>query len=144
MGTTWVTYTCQFMTNKSSPDTERDDWRGMTPCDRGLTTPMVDDVFALLADWRRRAVCRYFTTTGTSSAHVDTLAAAVARRKTTGNVSPSETCEDEIRDALVDVHLPRLDEAGVLDFDDRSDSVRYWGHATVEKWAEHADAVEQR
>ena len=102
---------------------------------------MVDDVFALLADWRRRAVCRYFVTTGSQSAHVETLAAAVARRVSCDDIDPSETREEAIRDALVEEHLPRLDRAGVLDFDERSESVCYWGNPTLEKWAEHADAV---
>jgi len=88
---------------------------------------MIDDVFGLLADWRRRTVCRYFVTTGSNSAHVDTLAAAVARRVSDDEIEPSETCEQAIREALVHDHLPRLDEAGVLDFDARSESVCYWG-----------------
>ncbi len=132
------------MTNQPPPDPENDDWRGMTPCDRGLTAPMVDDVFALLADWRRRTVCRYFVTTGSNSAHVDTLAAAVAGRAAREDVDSTETSEAAVRTALVEEHLPRLDEAGVLDFDERSGSVHYWGQPTVEKWAEHAAAVTDR
>ena len=132
------------MTHQSSPGPESDGWRGMTPRDRGLSTPMVDDVFALLADWRRRGVCRYFVTTGSSSAHVETLAAGVARRAAGGGLDPSETCEEAVRTALVDEHLPRLDEAGVLDFDERSESVRYWGLPAMEKWVEHAAAVSER
>lgn len=131
------------MSNQSPSGPESENWRGMTPCDRGLTAPMVDDVFALLADWRRRTVCRYFVSTGSNSAHVETLAAALARRAS-DDVDASETTERAIRDALVEEHLPRLDEAGVLDFDERSESVCYWGHATLEKWAEHADAVTKR
>ena len=129
------------MTHQSPPGPESDEWRGMTPCDRGLTAPMVDDVFALLADWRRRAVCRYFVSTRSNSTCVETLAAAVARRVTCDDVDPSETSEEAVRTALVEEHLPRLDDAGVLDFDARSESVHYWGHPTLEKWAEHADAV---
>ena len=132
------------MTNQSPSGPESEDWRGMTPCDRGLTAPMVDDVFALLADWRRRTVCRYFVTTGSNSAHVETLAAAVARRVSCDDIDPSETREKAIQEALVEEHLPRLDRAGVLDFDERSESVCYWGHPTLEKWAEHADAVTDR
>ena len=144
MVTTWVYYECQSMTNQSTPGPESDDWRGMRPCDRGLSTPMVDDVFALLADWRRRAVCRYFVTTGSESAHVETLAAAVARRAPRCDLDRAETCEEAVQESLVEDHLPRLDEAGVLDYDVRSESVRYWGHPTLEKWAEHADAVAKR
>lgn len=131
------------MPNQYPPGPERDDWRGMTPCDRGLTTPMVDDVFALLADWRRRELCRYFATTGSDSAQVEALAAAVARR-VGDHVDSAESREAAIEEALVEDHLPRLDQAGVLDFDARSGSVCYWGHPTLEKWADHADVVTDR
>lgn len=126
------------MTNRSKPDPESEEWRGMTPQDRGLSAPMVDEVFELLADWRRRAVCRYFVTTGSSSAHVDT----VARRIDGDDVEGAEI--GAVRTELVEEHLPRLDEAGVVDFDPRTDFVKYWGHSTLEKWAEHADAVTDR
>jgi len=43
----------------------------------------------------------------------------------------------------VETHLPALGRIGLLDCDERSNAVHYWGHATVEKWAEHADAVTQ-
>ncbi|SFS00314.1 hypothetical protein SAMN05216559_2343 [Halomicrobium zhouii] len=132
------------MTEQSPSGPESEDWRGMTPCDRGLTAPMVDDVFGLLADWRRRTVCRYFVTTGSNSVHVDTLAAAVARRVSDDEIDASETREQAIRESLVHDHLPRMDEAGVLDFDVRSESVCYWGNPTLEKWAEHAEAVTDR
>lgn len=132
------------MTHQSTSGPDSDDWRGMTPRDRGLSTPMIDDVFALLADWRRRAVCRYFADRDSDAADVGTLAAAVVQRGRERDVVPAETTESAVRDALVEEHLPRLDESGVLDFDARSESVRYWGHATVEKWADHAAQVRHR
>ena len=135
---------CESMTDQLPSGPRRDDWRGMTPCDRGLTAPMVDDVFALLADWRRRAICRYFVRTESSSAHVETLAAAVARRGRIADVESADLDEDAIAEALVHEHLPRLDEAAVLDFDARSESVYYWGNPTLEKWADHAAAVTER
>jgi len=126
------------------PTTEpgSDEWRGMTPRDRGLTTPMVDDVFGLLADWRRRAVCLHLAGADVESTDVETLATAVAQRGM-GRVGITDTDVSAVRDALVEVHLPELDRAGVLDFDERSESVRYWGQPTVEKWAEYADEVSQ-
>lgn len=132
------------MTDQSPTGPDCDDWRGMTPRDRGFSTPMVDDVFALLSDWRRRSVCRYFARTESDSAGVATLAAAVASDACTDDVDSAETSEDAIEQALVHEHLPRLDEAGVLDFDARSKSVYYWGSPTLEKWAEHAEAVTER
>ncbi len=119
-------------------------WRGMTPRDRGLKTPMIDDVFAALSDWRRRAVCRYLVTCDDTGVDLDTLATAVARRAQASGVADSEATAEAVEQALVETHLPELDRIGLLDFDERSRAVHYWGHATVEKWAEHADAVTKR
>lgn len=118
-----------------------DEWRGMTPQDRGLTTPIIDDIFAALSDWRRRAVCRYLARTDQSGVEVRTLAEAVADIGQAGSLPEGKTDVDAIETALVHTHLPALDDIGILDFDPRSNAVHYWGHATAEKWAEHADAV---
>ena len=126
------------MTNRSTPEPDSEEWRGMTPRDRGLTAPMIDEVFELLADWRRRAVVLHFADAGVSAAMVDELVTAVTQRGTNCPVL-SVGDESAVRTDLVEVHLPRLDEAGILDFDRRSESVRYWGQPTLEKWAEHAD-----
>ena len=119
-------------------------WQGMTPQDRGLTAPMIDDVFTALSDWRRRAVCRYLVTCDDTGVDVDTLVTAVARRAQASGVADSEATPEAVEQALVETHLPELDRLGLLDFDERSRAVHYWGHATVEKWAEHADAVTRR
>jgi len=128
------------MTNQPTEEPDSDEWRGMTPCDRGLTVPMIDDVFELLADWRRRAIVLHFADTEASSATVETLVTAVAQRGM-GRDGLDVGSVSAVRTDLVEVHLPRLDEKGVLDFDRRSESVRYWGQPTVEKWAEHVDEV---
>ena len=121
-----------------------DEWRGMTPQDRGLTTPIIDDVFAALSDWRRRAVCRYLATCEDTGVDVETLAVAVAGRAQASGVADADATVEAVEQALVETHLPELDRIGLLDFDERSEAVHYWGHATVEKWAEHADAVTRR
>jgi hypothetical protein len=116
----------------------------MTPRDRGFTTPMIDDVFDALSDWRRRAVCRYLATCEDSGVDVATLSAAVARRGRASGVTDDETGVDSVERELAETHLPLLDRLGILDFDERSNAVHYWGVPTVEKWADHADAVTQR
>ncbi|WP_277540285.1 DUF7344 domain-containing protein [Haloarcula laminariae] len=118
-----------------------DQWRGMTPQNRGLDTPMIDDVFEALSDWRRRAVCRYLVTCEDTGVDVETLSTAVARQGQASGVTDSETTVDSVERALVETHLPELDRLGLLDFDERSRAVHYWGQATVEKWAEHAETV---
>jgi len=131
------------MSDQSQTGPGSEQWRGMTPQERGLTTPMIDDVFSALSDWRRRAVCRYLATCGDSGVDVRTLAAAVAQRGQASGVSEHETDVEAVETALVETHLPALDRIGVLDFDERSNAVHYWGLPTIEKWAEHADSVTQ-
>jgi len=116
----------------------------MRPSDRGLTTPVVDDVFGALSDWKRRAVCRYLATCDGSGVDVPTLANAVARRGQASDVAEEEADVDAVETELIETHLPTLHRIGVLDFDERSGAVHYWGAPTVEKWAEHADAVSDR
>ncbi len=116
----------------------------MTPEDRGLTTPIVDDAFTVLSDWRRRAVCYHLSTSDDAAVEVRALATAVARRGAESDLPESETTVEAVETALTETHLPFLHDLGILDFDERSGAVKYWGSPTVEKWATHATAVTER
>ncbi|MDT3436335.1 ArsR family transcriptional regulator [Haloarcula sp. 1CSR25-25] len=116
----------------------------MTPSNRTLSTADVDDVFEALADWRRRAVCRYFASSDQTAAEVTALAAAISNRGSASTVGEADTSPSTIRTQLEEEHLPVLHRAGLIDYDERSDAVKYWGSPTVEKWADHAQAVTQR
>ncbi|MFC6975612.1 ArsR family transcriptional regulator [Halomicroarcula sp. GCM10025709] len=129
------------MSDQSGDGPDSEQWQGMTPQDRGFTTPIADDVFEALADWRRRAVCRHLSTADQCAVDVRTLAVAVSSRGQSSSVPDAEATVDAVETELLETHLPKLHDLGVLDFDERSETVRYWGSPTVEKWAEHADAV---
>jgi hypothetical protein len=109
----------------------------------GDARPFIDDVFEVLADWRRREVCRFFVETDAEAASVDDLAMLVAGCRPADAEGPPPA-HDELVATLEDRHLPRLDAAGVVDYDTRSGVVRYWGQPTVEKWLEHVTAVDDR
>lgn len=125
-----------------SPQSEQ--WRGMTPDDRDLSTTAVDDVFEVLSDWRRRAICLYFATRDGNGTDVETLAAAVAARGSTATVADGGVSASTVQSQLETEHLPTLHRIGLVDYDERSGAVRYWGSPTIEKWAEHAGAVTRR
>lgn len=112
-----------------------------TPADEGQGTgeprPFIDDVFRALADWRRREICRYFRETAATTATVDELAFLVRGCEPPSAATPVDTDHEDVAIALEQRHLPVLDDAGVIDYDDRSDTVHYWGQATVDKWLEH-------
>ena len=109
----------------------------------GEPRPFIDDIFGVLADWRRREVCRFFLETDADTASVDDLAMLVAGCRPAdgeGRTPP----HDELAAGLEERHLPQLDAAGVVDYDPRSETVRYWGQPTLEKWLEHVAAVDDR
>ena len=103
--------------------------------------PFIDDVFGVLADWRRREVCRFFVETDVETASVDDLAMLVAGCRLSDAEGPPPT-HDDLVTALEERHLSRLDAVGVVDYDPRSGTVRYRGQPTLEKWLEHVTAVD--
>lgn len=69
----------------------------------------------LLASGRRRILLDIFD--GRSTAvELDELAAGVAAREAEADATDEETVE-RIRTALHHVHLPKMDDAGVVDYD---------------------------
>jgi len=116
----------------------------MTPSDRSLSTADVDDVFEVLADWRRRAVCHYFASGDQTTANVAVLASAISEQEGTSTVDATtrrpRLSEHSSKRSTCQV----LHRIGLIDYDERSGAVKYWGSPTVEKWADHAQAVTQR
>lgn len=85
-----------------------------------------DDLFRLLATRHRRATLAYF-------------------HESSSNVASVEEIVDAINDcggaeqAVIQLHhyaLPRLDAANVVDYDTRSNAVRYHGHPDLESLQE--------
>ena len=102
---------------------------------RAAVTPPIDDVFELLSNHCRRRVCLFLRRAGVEVATLQDLVDALA---------PNAGDEERERLAinLHHRHLPKLDDAGIVDYDPRSNTARYWGQPTVEKWAEHVEAVD--
>jgi len=105
--------------------------------DAGESRPFIDDVFGALADWRRREVCQFFRETDATTATVDELALLLRGCEPACEPVPSDRDHDDVVADLEERHLPALDVAGVLDYDERSNTVHYWGQPTLEKWLEH-------
>lgn len=81
-----------------------------------------DELLTLLADHHRRAVLDHLRESDDDVASLQELAAAVGE-------------EDGDEDATLRLHhaaLPRLEAAGVVDYDARSDTVRYRGDQYLE------------
>lgn len=132
------------MSNQRNGGPRSDQWCGMTPSDRTLSTADMDDVFEVLSDWRRRAVCRYFASVDRTTADVETLAPVISEQGSACTDGVTDTSLSTIRTQLEEEHLPVLHRIGLIDYDERSGAVKYWGSPTVEKWADHAQAVTRR
>lgn len=112
-------------------------------------TPSLDRVFELLSDRRRRYTLYYLNDRDDGVATVgeltDHVAALESGRESTdegeGLGTESER-KERIRTELRHVHLPKLAETGVVEHDQRSDTVRYWSQPSLEEWLEHAEHKE--
>ncbi|SDR07107.1 DUF7344 domain-containing protein [Natronobacterium texcoconense] len=138
----------------------------MRETERGSTaltvdaTPSLDCVFDLLSDRRRRYALYYLNEREDGVATIDELTnhiATLERRVESGSETGSECSEtssnpdvdgtpaerkQRIRTELQHVHLPKLEEVGVLEHDQRSETARYWNQPSIEEWLEHAQHKE--
>ncbi len=88
------------------------------------TEPSVDDLFAVLGDARRRTVLKVLAGNQTGT-DVESLATRVAARESdAAEATPSESTVRDVHVTLHHVHLPKLDDAGLVDHDRGAGTVR--------------------
>jgi hypothetical protein len=105
----------------------------------------LDDVFALLADRRRRFALHalHATDGGQGTTDLPRLTRQVAAREATADREFEDpTGNGAVRRDLDDRVLPQLDDAGVLDYDPRSGAIRFYGHPVVEEYLGHVRDLE--
>ncbi|ELY64489.1 DUF7344 domain-containing protein [Natrinema versiforme] len=117
----------------------------------GEATPSLDLVFDLLSNSRRRYALYFLNDRPDGVATVDTLTENVIALERTIDGDETDAAEtatvadsisaDRQTTVLAELqhsHLPKLEDAGVLEHDRRSETVRYWGQPSLEEWLEHA------
>ncbi|WP_435178209.1 DUF7344 domain-containing protein [Halorussus sp. AFM4] len=105
---------------------------------RAVTTPSFDTLFDLLAERRRRYALYTLVGTDDGLAEVETLADEVALWEARDGDDPvTDSRRQDIAVELRQTHLPRLAEEDIVEFDPRSDVVRYWRQPTLEEYLEH-------
>lgn len=107
------------------------------------STLELDTVFELLSDRRRRYVLYTMYRTEGGSMTVDRLATQV-RRMEDDHATTGERRAERIADDLRERQLPKLADAGIVEYDDRSETARYHGRPALEEWLEHAEYKEGR
>lgn len=92
----------------------------------------VDETLTVLRSSNRRQVLEYLADESVESATVEELAFHLATAKSDREASETRD-RDTLEMRLHHVHLPKLDDHGVLEFDARSNTARYRSNARVEE-----------
>lgn len=115
-------------------------------------TPSLDLIFDLLSNRRRRYVLYYLHDQPDGVATMDEVTDGVLTLQSTVSNADSGAepgaCPDpepgsderrqQLRTELQHTHLPKLADAGVIEHDRRSETIRYWTHPSLAEWLEHA------
>lgn len=108
-------------------------------------SPVTDDldtIFDLLYDSRRRYLLYYLVTGDSDVVELTAAVTAVRNYEAAGTETAGRPSREEVRSDLHLIHLPRLANASVLDYDRRQGTIRLTGHSELEHWVEHAHSKE--
>ena len=102
----------------------------------GLRGESLSDALDALADEKRRYALHFFQSQTKNVASVEVLAEYIL----------AHDCEvDDVNHVRIALHhqdLPSLDDAGLIDYDPRSSTVRYRGDSTTEDLLEYISNLE--
>ncbi|UPV73121.1 hypothetical protein M0R89_11235 [Halorussus limi] len=117
---------------------DRSDREESTDESVGSVTLSLDATLELLANHDRRAIISYLRDATRQTATADELADhLVERRAARTGERPGRS---HVLSTLHHIHLPKLVDAGVVDYDARRQEVRYWGSERLETWHERIEA----
>lgn len=91
----------------------------------------LNHVFKLLANHHRRHALTYLVGMDDDTATLDELSGYVAARHANSGNNPGH--DDELARGLHHIHLPKLEAAGVIEYDARSETIRYHGQLLLEQ-----------
>lgn len=98
----------------------------------------LDAVLYVLADQHRRDLLRYLVESPGDTCSFDECVSHLVRREAErGDERPAS---DQVEAMLHHVHIPKLIDTGVLEYDARSQEVRYRGHDRLELWLDRIHA----
>jgi hypothetical protein len=103
-------------------------------CGRAVMELSLDAVFTVLATRRRRILLRVLADADACSLD-DLVGWVTARERQLDDADPDR---EVVRAELDRVHLPLLADHRIVDHDERSGDVRYYGHPVVEEYLQHA------
>jgi hypothetical protein len=104
----------------------------------------VDRYLSVLSDRRRRDVLYGLQKADGDAMTLDELVHDIACRDVTADTEPTADHLQELKVRLYHVHLPLLADHGIIGFDPRSKTIRYWADSPTEELLESVDDLESR
>ena len=101
-------------------------------------TANLDTVFEILSNARRRYLLYYLFTMEGEVAEFDAAVNAVYKYGAAETGTDDHPTREDVKIELHHTHLPRLTDAGVIDYDRRQGTIRLTDSPTLEEWLEHA------
>lgn len=97
-------------------------------------------VLRLLAPERRRAVVHTLMEAPNATHSVEDVVDAI---RETYELSDDAGSPAYLRSSLHHTHLPKLDDADVVEYDPHDGTIRYQGDQVIEKWVEQIDRIDE-
>lgn len=124
--------------DREPPDDGGDDTEGEP---RQTSELSIDATLEILASRERRYILSYLADSSEATASTDELVEHIVRAETERmDEMPNR---DDLESSLYHIHLPKLTDSGLLEYDPRSQQLRYWGDERLEKWLERVEREEQ-
>lgn len=97
-----------------------------------VTTLSLDATLGLLANRERRLILDHLRDSTDSTATVGELVEHLLERK--AQQTGERPGYDHVMSTLHHVHVPKLVDSGVVEYDPRRQEIRYWGNERLERW----------
>lgn len=102
----------------------------------------LDTVFEVLSDRRRRYALYVLHRSEDGAMTIDRLGRRVIRMEKEDRTAADEQRSERMADEFRQRHLPKLIDAGIVEYDERSETVCYHRRPALEEWLEHAEYKE--
>ncbi|WP_135825447.1 DUF7344 domain-containing protein [Halorussus ruber] len=94
----------------------------------------LDSTLEILADHDRRVIIDYLRAEADQTATVGELADYLVSQKV--EKADERPSSDRVQTMLHHIHVPKLVDVGLVDYDARNEEIRYWGSERLERWHE--------
>jgi hypothetical protein len=122
---------------RENEDADDSDGKSDEACDKGPVSDVslsLDTTLEILANNDRRAIIEYLRDVADQTATIDELVNYLVSQKS--KQSDEYPGRDHVQTTLHHIHIPKLVDAGLIDYDARNQEIRYWGSDRLERWHE--------